>query len=245
LSRLARKFYDLAVSEGEGLGTVYEYMVKYRLLNKVVLKNEKSKVLIAGLPEKYGYSLDFISFCEENNSNYDILDERTGKLSVLRRILKKSNKNPGAVRLCDLSGIEDIYANKSFDLALSCEVLQRLSPDNQIRYVRSLKNIAKRVILFVPNGDNRCHQSHSGLNGVKMQALIKQLDITDINKYRDAGYVDMPPWPPGVKNNPLKGGVGRAICNISLSILRVISAIEPFYPGLFKLKYAHLIYMVW
>jgi len=245
LSRLARKFYDLAVLEGEGFGTVYEYLVKYKLLSKNISKNEKPKILIAGLPEKYGYSLDFISFCEGNGGYYEIVDERADKLCALKRIFEKSNKSLGSARLCNLWSMEDVYANKYFDLALSCEVLQRLSFDNQIQYIRSLKKIAKKVILFVPNGDNNGHQSHSGLNTATMAALIKQLDIADSDKHRDTGYIDMPPWPPGTKSNPLKGDIGRAICNIALNILQVISIIEPFYPQSFKLKYAHLIYIVW
>ena len=240
-----RKFYDLAISEGEGLGTVYEYLVKYKLLSKTISKNEKPNILIAGLPEKYGYSLDFISFCEERGGDYEIVDDRADKLGALKRILEKSNKSSGSARLCNLWSMEDIYTNKHFDLAFSCEVLQRLSFDNQIQYIRSLKKIAKKVILFVPNGDNNAHQSHTGLDAVRMGALIKQLDIVDSGKYRDTGYIDMPPWPPGAKSNPLKGDIGRAICNIVLNILQVISALEPFYPQFFKLKYAHLIYIVW
>jgi len=245
LNGLARKFYDLAVSEGEGLGTVYEYLVKYKLLSSTILKNEKPKILIAGLPEKYGYSFDFISFCEECDSDYEIVDERTAKIDRLKQIFEKTYSGKVSVQSYNLCALDDIYPQGHFDWVLSCEALQRLSPGGQVQYIKSLKKIAKKVILFVPNGDNNGHQSHSGLNTVTMGALIKQLDIADSSEHRDTGYIDMPPWPPGVKSNPLKGDMGMAICNISLNILQVISAIEPFYPQFFKLKYAHLIYIVW
>jgi len=244
LNKLARKFYDLAIVEGEGLGTVYEYLAKYRLLNKIMPKNRKLKVLIAGLPERYGYSLDFITFCEENNCDYEIVDERADKLNALKMILEKIHKDPGPVGLCSLLDTECVYANKHFDLALSCEVLQRLSLDNQIQYTRSLKRIAKKVIFFAPNGNNKSHETYSGLSAINMTELISQICAADGYKYRDAGYMDIPPWPPGAKNNPLKGVIGRAICSISLNILHIFSIIEPFYPKSVKSKYAHLIYII-
>ena len=245
MDRLARKFYDLAIKEGEGLGTVYEYLVKYKLLNKILPKGRNHKVLVAGLPEKYGYSSDFFSFCEERDLDYEIIDERTDRIDRFKQIFKKTYSSKVSAQSCNLCVLDDIYSQRHFDLALSCEVLQRLSLDNQIRYIRSLKKIAKKVILFVPNGDSNGHQSHSGLNTVTMGAIIKQLDIADSGKHYDTGYIDMPPWPPGAKGSPLKSDIGRAICNISLNILQVISALEPFYPQFFKLKYSHLIYIVW
>ena len=45
----------LNLLEGEGLGTSYEYYVKFRRLKRFILSvGPPKKILIAGLPERYG-----------------------------------------------------------------------------------------------------------------------------------------------------------------------------------------------
>ncbi len=244
MNKNIRKFYQAAITEREGVGTAYEYLVKYRLLSKVVNEKKNSNILVAGLPEKYGYSLDFILLSEENDCNCEVVDERIEKLNGIRGIFEKIHKDAISVRLCDLYNLENIYTQKHFDLAFSCEVLQRLSSEDQIQYIRSLKRIAKNVILFVPNGDNRSHKASSGLNSITRKELVGQFNALNGCEYRDIGYLDIPPWPPGVKDNPLKGRIGRTLCNILLNILQIISVLEPFYPKSVKSKYAHLIYVI-
>lgn len=230
--------------EDEGVGTAYEYLVKYRLLCKIINKNENSGILIAGLPEKYGYSLDLIMFGKENSLNCEVVDERIEKINRLKQIFERTHKDTIPVRLCNLCDLENIYPEKHFDLAFSCEVLQRLSLDEQIQYIRSLKKIAKNIVLFVPNGDNKGHQVYSCLNIITRKELINHFNMADDRRHHDTGYIDMPPWPPGVRKNILKGVIGRKICSISLNILQIASAIEPFYPAFIKSGYAHLIYII-
>ena len=244
LNGLARKFYDLAVSEGEGLGTVYEYLVKYKLLSSTISKNEKPKILIAGLPEKYGYSFDFISFCEECDSDYEIVDERTAKIDRLKQIFEKTYSGKVSVQPHNLCALDDIYPQGYFDWALSCEVLQRLSPGGQIEYIKSLKKIATRVILFVPNGENLKHHTSSGLHAISKKALMDLLGIVSDYGYNDIGYIDMPPWPPGVKKNIFRGHPAGEKYNIILNILGIVSLAEVTYPLFVRSRYAHLIYVV-
>jgi len=45
-----KKLYSLALAEGEGLGTAYEYYVKIRLIMKVLKGFVPRSVLIYGLP---------------------------------------------------------------------------------------------------------------------------------------------------------------------------------------------------
>ena len=50
--------YHLALWEGEGLGTAYEYSVKLKLLRRVVSRmGPPRRVLVGGLPEAYGVDL--------------------------------------------------------------------------------------------------------------------------------------------------------------------------------------------
>ena len=64
--RSIKSLYPLALAEGEGVGTAYEYFAK-RLHLARWLKGTKppQHILIAGLPEKYGASLDFMLLASE------------------------------------------------------------------------------------------------------------------------------------------------------------------------------------
>ena len=55
-----KSLYAINLVEGEGLGTAYEYYAKFRKLENFINSIKKPKrILIAGLPEKYGLSMDF------------------------------------------------------------------------------------------------------------------------------------------------------------------------------------------
>ena len=54
-----KKLLTLTFAEYEGIGTWYEYLVKYRLFKK--LRNIKT-VLLAGLPQEYGIAADMLLF---------------------------------------------------------------------------------------------------------------------------------------------------------------------------------------
>lgn len=244
MSGLANKFYDLAIAEGEGLGTAYEYLAKYRLFDKIIPKEKKLKVLISGLPEIYGYSLDFVFFCREYNLDYEIIDERADRIDRIKQICRKINniKIPAQHRnLCDL---DSIYPEKGFDWVFSCEVFQRFSRKDRSRHIISLKKIAKNAVLFIPNGDNEAHNTHSGLSAIKLRELIGQFDSIYNYRIKDVGYVDMPPWPPGAKKNIFRSETNGKKRNILLNILRIAAFIEPVYPLFIKSRYAHLIYIV-
>jgi len=62
--------------------------------------------------------------------------------------------------------------------------------------------------------------------------------------YNDMGYIDMPPWPPGVKRNIFRGNPAGEKYNIILNILGIASFAEAIYPLFARLRYAHLIYVV-
>ena len=239
-----QKFYDLAITEGEGLGTAYEYLVKRRLLNKIIPKNRKPRILIAGLPERYGYSLDFISFCEDYNLDYEVIDERADKIDRLKRISKKTHNRLKLAQSCDLCKLGNVYSEKHFDFAFSCEVLQRFSHADRTQYIKILKRIAKNTILFVPNGDNKAHDVCSGLSAIKQRELVGQFNSIYNHRIRDMDYIDMPPWPPGIKRNIFKETMNNSVVNILLNILQIVSVIEPLCPVFIKSRYAHLIYIV-
>jgi len=208
-----KRLYDLALAEGEGLGTAYEYYVKLRLINRLLGDFEPRSILIYGLPEKYGYSMDFICYGKMNRAAVSVYEQRTEKILEHKRILKK------------LGLPEPDYINKAIecDLLLSCEVAQR---DKKI--IDAVQKV-KKSFVFVPNADNKGHSRVSGLRGLTIIELQKMFPGS---KY---GYVDMPPFPPGIRkkkktSNPLL-----------LIVLRFLGCLECFLP--FKRRYAHIVYL--
>ena len=88
-----KELYVLALAEGEGVGTAYEYFAK-RLTLARWLKGGKrpSSILIAGLPQKYGTSLDFLQLADELGAAVTIADERPFALEKLQGALQAAQK---------------------------------------------------------------------------------------------------------------------------------------------------------
>jgi hypothetical protein len=208
--------YDLAKTEGEGLGTAYEYKVKLALIEKGLAGKEIRSVLIYGLPKKYGSSMDFFYLAKQKRwKTFVVLDKEEEK------------------RLASLQG-KDLPIRKSItitdsppavDLLLSCEVVQDL--DDRRHFLSCLDN-AKDAFIFAPNAHNANHRSFSGLNGLdteEMRWLFPEFKI---------GFCDIPPFPPGSKN---KGLVPERLI---LSILKHYARFEHLAP--MKKELAHIIY---
>jgi hypothetical protein len=139
--------YSLALLEGEGLGTAYEYFVKLKLLEDCLKKKNIKNVLIYGLPEKYGFSLDFIHFCYKNNLNVSLFEKKWVKIKKFKEILSMLNKKN--IRTNNLKKIKKI--DKKYDLVLSCEVLQSLKESELKEYANNIQKYSKTAIVFVPN----------------------------------------------------------------------------------------------
>ncbi len=240
-----KSLYVLALAEGEGVGTAYEYFAK-RLIVGRWLKNRRKlqRLLIAGLPEKYGSSLDFLQLAQELNADVTILDERPSALEKLQHSLAAAQKDgwltavsPQLVpltHLADLSPIDD-----TFDLCLGSEGLQRLAPDDRPDYVRHVRRVASSTALFAPNGDNSAHTSISGLAGITL-AEMQQLVGPDAK----TGYIDMPPFPPGITRSEAQreqatSGMMEAVAMWGLGFY---ARLEHFLPTAVRRKQSHIVY---
>jgi len=221
------KLYRIALSEGEGLGTAYEYFVKLKLLNKHLDKETKT-VLIYGLPEKYGFSMDFIYFCDKNNLKLDIIEKREDKIKKLKEILEYLKEK----NIFSSKSFETVkQINKKYDLILSSEVLQSLNKEEQKEYVKNVKKYSRKAIIFVPNKDNKLHNKISGLNGFSLMELKEILPDS-----QSCGYIDIPPFPPGIKKKkPVKN---KSI----IKILNLFAYLETFIPFIIKKRTAHICY---
>jgi hypothetical protein len=238
-----KSLYSYALAEGEGVGTAYEYYVKRRVLRSVVAGTPRGgRVVVAGLPEKYGTSLDFVLAVRDRAAKVLVLDEREVALDRARKALAPLAAEGGldvtyrrVDRLTETSG--------SHELALSCEVVQRLPADMRDAYVRALLSAAPRGAIFVPNGENTSHTKISGLDGLSLGELVRMVGA----RCREAGFTDMPPFPPGITRSHAQRerAASGLLEGIAMWGLEVYADAEPFVPTALKRRVAHIAYAKW
>jgi hypothetical protein len=84
-----KSLYALALAEGEGVGTAYEYYAKRLALGRWLKQvGRPVRMLVAGLPQKYGSSLDFLLLAEELGVAVTVVDERPFALDKLQSSLE-------------------------------------------------------------------------------------------------------------------------------------------------------------
>lgn len=239
-----KSLYVLALAEGEGVGTAYEYFAKRLVLARWLKDQSKpARVLIAGLPQKYGSSLDFLQLAQELGAAVTIVDERPSALEKLQNSLAAAQQvgwltavSPQLISVPNLADLSELTTG--FDLCLGSEGLQRLDAADRPDYVRHVQRLAKHSALFAPNGDNMAHANISGLSGVtlaEMQQLVGQ---------NTTGYIDMPPFPPGItrsddQREQATSGKAEAIAMWGLGYY---ARLEHFLPTAVRRKQSHIVY---
>jgi len=243
-----KDLYAYALSEGEGVGTAYEYYVKRRVMSPLLpALKPGARILIAGLPEKYGTSLDFVLLGWERGARLLLVDDRAEALERARRALDKlqaAGKLAGVqIEYRRLGSMLEVAQLPPADLVLSCEVVQRLPQADRAAYVRALRLAARAGALFVPNSENGSHLKISGLAGLD-RAAVRALVGPDV---RDVGYTDLPPFPPGVTRSPgaRERAASGALEAIGMWGLGLYSAAEPLLPAPIKRRVAHIVYARW
>ena len=204
-------WYRLNLLEGEGLGSSYEYVNKLHKLKSWFSDKRLNKVVIAGLPGKYGFSLDLILFSFLAGANEIIVvDDRQAKIKALTRILK-SDLLPVALR--DIIQIKLLTRQQltsprfykdhfgKVDLVANSEVIQNWTESERKNWVKGMTQLTRNLVIFVPNKGNQAHMTVSKL---------KNLSIDEVNKLtpkpKTTGYIDMPPFPPGIKRSDEQKG---------------------------------------
>jgi hypothetical protein len=248
-----RALSRLSLAEGEGLGTAYEYHVKLRKLRRFLGTIPRpKKILIAGLPEKYGLSLDFFYLALELGADVTVLDDRVEALDRARAAVALLASGEGR------GGISFIRAEKMaeaallfsddviFDLALSSEVVQRFGEDRDA-YISGLQRLAKYAAVFAPNGTNAAHARRSRLAGLGLEELVFFFQKPASSwTVCDHGYVDMPPFPPGLSRSPEKRekAVRGRFEAFLMKGLEGYSLCEKLYPHPLKSRVAHIVYVI-
>lgn len=249
--RSIKSLYTLALAEGEGVGTAYEYFAK-RLLLRPWLRQVGSvqRVLIAGLPQKYGLSLDLLLVAAELHAAVTVVDERPSRLAQLQTAVAQVQARGwltdlplNYVAVADLARLAAVHGR--FDLALSSEVAQRVAPAQRPGYVQRVAALATAVALFAPNGDNPAHTAISGLAGLslqEMQMLFGRVAAAcgDVQ----TGYIDMPPFPPGITRSEAQraqAGSGRLEA-LAMWGLGAYARLERFLPQGVRRNHSHIVY---
>jgi hypothetical protein len=237
--------YPYALAEGEGVGTAYEYVAKARFLRARLGRG--ARVLVAGLPERYGTSLDFAILAHRAGARMLVVDDRQDAIDRARRAIAAMQAEgrllglePTYRCLPTLDALADVEPH---DIVLSCEVLQRVPRAARAAFASALLSRAPIGGVFVPNGDNESHVKISGLSG------LSRLELKSLfagQKCRFA-YVDMPPFPPGIARTAeqrTQAASGRVEA-LAMRALDVFCAAEPWVPPLVKRHLAHIVCIAW
>ncbi len=258
-----KDLYALALAEGEGMGTAYEYYAKRLALGRWLKGRPRpASILIAGLPEKYGASLDFLLLAGELGAAVTVVDDRPAALARLRGALAQlvGASPPLARPVCLLAGLPGLAGLAGrFDLAVSSEVLQRLAVAERPAYVAALRARASALALFAPNADNPAHTGRSGLAGLRLDEMSALMQATADHRRPTAageaavagrlsavvfGYIDMPPFPPGItrsdeqREQATQGAFEAAV----MGGLRVYAHGERLLPGALRRRQSHIVY---
>lgn len=247
-----KDLYPLALAEGEGMGTAYEYYVKRLALDRFLATLPRlSRILIAGLPQKYGASLDFMLLASEIGAEVTVIDDRPEALERLRHSVDALRNIPGAPTLRPpamqiIGDLETLAAvNDRFDLILSSEVVQRLSPNGREFHVGHLFRLADAVGLFCPNADNDAHNSRSGLTGLSLSEIGRLVSAQrGGTAHIRTAYIDMPPFPPGItrtaeQREDATSGTFEATMMWGL---QRYAHVERFVPVAVRRRHAHIVY---
>ncbi len=246
--RSIKSLYPLAIAEGEGIGTAYEYFAKRLVLRRFLSQLPRpTTLLIAGLPEKYGSSLDFLLLADELDLATLVVDERPAALEKFCHSFaaaqsrgELSRVQPQHLCVQDLLHISEVKS--TFDLCLSSEVLQRLPADTEKSYLARIATLSRASVIFAPNADNRSHTTISGLSGVTLAELLALEKW--VGSISVSGYVDMPPFPPGItrsaeQRQKAASGLLEATAMWGLG---QYARCEAFVPKPWRQSHAHIVY---
>ncbi len=242
-----KSLYTLALAEGEGVGTAYEYYAKRLVLRPwLPTISPVKRLLIAGLPEKYGASLDYLLLAEELGATAVIADDRPAALAKFqaswaeaRQVSWLTAVQPDLLLVHDMAEMAEVTG--PFDLAISNEVIQRLAAADRPMYVQRQWEMATAVALFCPNAANPDHAAHSGLDTLRLSDL---LSLSPPHLLTRSGFIDMPPFPTGVSRSAeqrvqAESGAFEALVMWGLGYF---ARLERWLPTAVRRQKSHIIY---
>ncbi|MCL4263020.1 MAG: hypothetical protein KJ069_07380 [Anaerolineae bacterium] len=242
-----KSLYALALAEGEGVGTAYEYFAK-RLVLRPWLPTipPVKRLLITGLPEKYGSSLDYLLLAEGLGATAVIADDRPAALEKFQASWDRARQvgwltavQPELILVQNMAEMAGLSG--PFDLAISNEVIQRLPAADRPAYVQRQGEITTAVALFCPNAANPDHAAHSGLSTLELSEL---LTLSPAHLVTRSGYIDMPPFPTGVSRSAEQRTQAEsgAFEGLVMWGLGYFARLERWLPTAVRRQKSHIIY---
>jgi hypothetical protein len=106
----------------------------------------------------------------------------------------------------------------------------------------NLARLTPALALFAPNGDNPSHTNISGLSGLRLSDL--QVLLQKAGTRADVGYIDMPPFPPGITRSAeqrQQASSGR-LEGLVMWGLAYYARLERAFPRAWRRHYSHIVY---
>ncbi len=227
----------------------YEYYVRRRLLAQwLKTRPQPQRLLIAGLPERYGFALDFFLLAQEWSAELVVVDERPQRLQKCQKAVAAAqrqgyfhNLEPHYLPVRDLVHLHELTS--TFDLALCAEVWQRIPSAWVPRYWLNVWDRARAIAVFAPNGDNPAHQAYSHLPGVYLNDMHTIALMANDPQVR-LGYLDVAPFPPGMSRSSLqreRSLMGR-LNTLGVRLLEVYARLEVHFSLRWSRGRAHTVY---
>ena len=243
--------YPIALLEGEGMGTAYEYSTKLKLLQRVVTATRPpQRLLIGGLPEDYGVDLGLALLAAWYGCQMVVADDRVPLLetfaSALRAPPLAGQVDPGRFQMRHLETLARPTRpdDAPFDLWVTTSAIQRLNEGELAEYLAQVGEKSRHAVLFVPNKANKEHLTLSGLDGFFLADLVATCRQAGL-AVCEAGYLDLPPFPPGLqrsaeaKERAAKSRVERLI----MHGLEWWTRLERLLPHFVKRRLGHIVYV--
>lgn len=243
-ARSVNDLYPLALAEGEGVGTAYEYFVKRRALQNFLTHKKPQRMLIAGLPQVYGHSSDFFLLAQEFGAELTVIDERAEKLATTEALVARLQTDGRLIGLSvnfqQVNWQEALpFAENEFDLVVSSEVIQRLLSAERMLFANEVQRVGQHFAIFCPNQANASHVGRSGLSGLTLAELRGHFPQSEMS-----GLIDMPPFPPGIalSEEQRESAESGTIQQIGMWGLQQYSRFESLLPTKLRQHYAHIVY---
>jgi hypothetical protein len=243
--------YPIALLEGQGMGTAYEYSAKLKLLARIVsTTHPPRRLFMGGLPEDYGVDLDFALLAARYGCWTVVADDRPSALETFAHALTlpplAGSADPGRFEMRQLTTLARPTRTDDapFDLWVTTSAIQRLKDGQLAEYLAQVREMSRHAVLWVPNKANKEHLSISGLDGFFLPDLVAVCQRAGL-KVGEASYLDVPPFPPGLKRST-RAKEKAAHSQLEQLIMRGLEWWtwgERFLPHFVKRRFGHLAYV--
>ncbi|MBL7200549.1 MAG: hypothetical protein ISS56_10395 [Anaerolineae bacterium] len=245
-----RDLYPIALWEGEGMGTAYEYSAKLKMLRRVVGASPPARVMIAGLPEAYGVGMDLALLAALYGSAVVVADDRPEKLETFAAALRSPPLQEWVDPECfELRPVKTLAhpvqpGDAPYDLWVTTSAIQRLKGARLNAYLAQARDWSLQAVLLAPNADNKAHTTLTRLDGFTLAELTSACKGVGL-KVEEAGYVDLPPFPPGISRSAeaKEKAAESPIERLAMGVLEGWARGERTLPRALKRRYSHLVYV--